>query len=60
MIPVIFVIPLVQMILLTYAASLEMKGIKMAGGGPGLFPGFAVAGFFISGLSLFRDHLFRQ
>ena len=30
MIPVIFVIPLVQMILLTYAASLEMKGIKMA------------------------------
>jgi len=29
MIPVIFVIPLVQMILLTYAASLEMKGIKM-------------------------------
>ena len=30
MVPVIFVIPLVQMILLTYAASLEMKGIKMA------------------------------
>ena len=30
MIPVIFIIPLVQMILLTYAASLEMKGIKMA------------------------------
>ena len=30
MIPVIFVIPLVQMILLTYAASLEMKGIRMA------------------------------
>lgn len=30
MIPVIFVIPLVQMILLTYSASLEMKGIKMA------------------------------
>ena len=30
MIPVIFVVPLVQMILLTYAASLEMKGIKMA------------------------------
>lgn len=29
MIPVIFVIPLVQMILLTYAASLEMKGIRM-------------------------------
>jgi len=30
MIPVIFVVPLVQMIVLTYAASLEMKGIKMA------------------------------
>jgi ABC-2 type transport system permease protein len=30
MIPVIFVIPLVQLILLTYAASLEMKGINMA------------------------------
>ncbi len=30
MVPVIFVVPLVQMILLTYAASLEMKGIKMA------------------------------
>jgi ABC-2 type transport system permease protein len=30
MIPVIFVVPVVQMILLTYAASLEMKGIKMA------------------------------
>lgn len=30
MLPVIFVIPLVQMIILTYAASLEMKGIKMA------------------------------
>jgi len=29
MIPIIFVVPLVQMILLTYAASLEMKGIKM-------------------------------
>ena len=29
MIPIIFVIPVVQMILLTYAASLEMKGIKM-------------------------------
>lgn len=28
--PVIFVIPLVQMIILTYAASLEMKDIKMA------------------------------
>lgn len=28
--PVIIVIPLIQMILLTYAASLEMKGIKMA------------------------------
>jgi ABC-2 type transport system permease protein len=28
--PVIFVIPVVQMILLTYAASLEMKDIKMA------------------------------
>jgi ABC-2 type transport system permease protein len=28
--PVIIVVPLVQMILLTYAASLEMKGIKMA------------------------------
>ncbi len=27
--PVIIVVPLVQMILLTYAASLEMKGIKM-------------------------------
>ncbi len=30
MLPVIFVVPLVQMILLTYAASLEMKGIKLA------------------------------
>lgn len=30
MLPVIFVIPLVQMIVLTYAASLEMKEIKMA------------------------------
>ncbi len=30
MIPVIFVIPVVQMIVLTYAASLEMKDIKMA------------------------------
>jgi len=29
MLPVIFIIPLVQMILLTYAASLEMKGIRM-------------------------------
>lgn len=29
MIPIIFVVPVVQMILLTYAASLEMKGIKM-------------------------------
>jgi len=29
MIPIIFVLPVVQMILLTYAASLEMKGIKM-------------------------------
>jgi ABC-2 type transport system permease protein len=28
--PIIIVVPLVQMILLTYAASLEMKGIKMA------------------------------
>ena len=28
--PVIFIIPVVQMILLTYAASLEMKNIKMA------------------------------
>ncbi len=30
MIPVIFIMPLVQMIVLTYAASLEMKGINMA------------------------------
>jgi ABC-2 type transport system permease protein len=30
MLPIIFVIPVVQMILLTYAASLEMKDIKMA------------------------------
>jgi ABC-2 type transport system permease protein len=30
MLPIIFVVPMVQMILLTYAASLEMKGIKMA------------------------------
>ena len=30
MLPIIFVIPVVQMILLTYAASLEMKGISMA------------------------------
>lgn len=29
MIPIIFVVPVVQMIVLTYAASLEMKGIKM-------------------------------
>jgi ABC-2 type transport system permease protein len=29
MLPVIFIIPVVQMILLTYAASLEMKDIKM-------------------------------
>ena len=30
LLPLIFVLPLVQMILLTYAASLEMKGIRMA------------------------------
>ncbi len=30
MLPIIFVLPVVQMILLTYAASLEMKGITMA------------------------------
>ncbi|MEN8229098.1 MAG: ABC transporter permease [Bacteroidota bacterium] len=30
MIPVIFVVPVVQMVVLTYAASLEMKDIKMA------------------------------
>jgi ABC-2 type transport system permease protein len=30
MLPVIFVVPVVQMIVLTYAASLEMKDIKMA------------------------------
>jgi ABC-2 type transport system permease protein len=30
MLPLIFVLPVVQMILLTYAASLEMKGITMA------------------------------
>ncbi|MEN8203044.1 MAG: ABC transporter permease [Bacteroidota bacterium] len=30
MLPVIFVIPVIQMIVLTYAASLEMKDIKMA------------------------------
>jgi ABC-2 type transport system permease protein len=30
LLPIIFVIPVVQMILLTYAASLEMKGINMA------------------------------
>ncbi len=30
MLPIIFVVPVVQMILLTYAASLEMKGINMA------------------------------
>jgi ABC-2 type transport system permease protein len=29
MLPVIFIIPVVQMILLTYAASLEMKGIRL-------------------------------
>jgi len=29
MLPLIFVVPVVQMILLTYAASLEMKGIRM-------------------------------
>jgi ABC-2 type transport system permease protein len=29
MLPIIFVVPVVQMILLTYAASLEMKGIRM-------------------------------
>jgi len=30
MLPIIFVVPVVQMILLTYAASLEIKGINMA------------------------------
>lgn len=30
MLPIIFVVPVVQMIILTYAASLEMKGINMA------------------------------
>lgn len=30
LLPIIFVVPVVQMILLTYAASLEMKGISMA------------------------------
>jgi ABC-2 type transport system permease protein len=30
MLPVIFVVPVVQMVVLTYAASLEMKDIKMA------------------------------
>jgi len=30
MLPIIFIVPVVQMILLTYAASLEMKDIKMA------------------------------
>jgi ABC-2 type transport system permease protein len=30
LLPLIFVVPVVQMILLTYAASLEMKGISMA------------------------------
>ena len=30
MLPIIFVVPVVQMIVLTYAASLEMKDIKMA------------------------------
>ena len=30
LLPIIFVVPVVQMILLTYAASLEMKGIRMA------------------------------
>lgn len=30
MLPIIFLVPVVQMILLTYAASLEMKDIKMA------------------------------
>ncbi|RPI44790.1 MAG: ABC transporter permease, partial [Bacteroidetes bacterium] len=30
MLPVIFVVPVVQMIVLTYAASLEMKDIRMA------------------------------
>ena len=30
MLPIIFVVPVIQMILLTYAASLEMKGIRMA------------------------------
>jgi ABC-2 type transport system permease protein len=30
MLPIIFVVPVVQMILLTYAANLEMKGINMA------------------------------
>jgi ABC-2 type transport system permease protein len=30
MLPVIFVVPVIQMIVLTYAASLEMKDIKMA------------------------------
>ena len=39
MLPIIFVVPVVQMILLTYAASLEMKGISM--------PGIPPAGFSI-------------
>ena len=30
MLPIIFVVPVIQMILLTYAANLEMKNIKMA------------------------------
>jgi len=30
MLPIIFVVPVIQMIVLTYAASLEMKGISMA------------------------------
>jgi len=30
LLPIIFIVPVVQMILLTYAASLEMKGIRMA------------------------------
>ncbi|MDX2429828.1 MAG: ABC transporter permease, partial [Bacteroides sp.] len=30
MLPIIFIVPVVQMILLTYAASMEMKGITMA------------------------------
>ena len=53
MLPIIFVVPVVQMILLTYAASLEMKGINMAVVDQDLFPGIPIAGLPFRGFALF-------